>query len=100
MSDPISGESAVSCALTLAHYSSPQPVDNVTFEDLQQAVDKLALEDRVALWRSCPAPHAPDQLLILDSTLTTSGLRYCPRCLVAFTTDGRAVNAPGRRYER
>ena len=72
----------------------------MTFEQLQEAVGKLSTEDRFALWCSCPASHPAEQLPVLESTFTKSELRYCPRCLVAFTTDGRALNAPGRRHER
>jgi hypothetical protein len=72
----------------------------VTFEQLQQAFGELSNEERLLLWQSCPAQHTRERLLLLDSHFSSSELRYCPRCLVAFTTDGRALNAPGRRYDR
>jgi hypothetical protein len=72
----------------------------VTFEQLQDAVGQFSNEERFELWRTCPWSHPPDTLLALDTGVTSQVLRYCPRCLVAFTMDGLALNAPGRRVER
>ena len=72
----------------------------MTFEQLQQAVGQLSQEERAGLWRSCPTVHPPENLVVLETSFTTGVLRYCPRCFVAFTDDGRALNAPGRREER
>jgi hypothetical protein len=72
----------------------------VTFEQLQQVIGELSNEARLRLWQSCPVYHPRETLLLLDSNVSFRELRYCPRCFVAFTPDGRALNAPGRRYER
>lgn len=72
----------------------PQPGRKgvVTFEQLQHAVDQLSPQERLELWKTCPAPHPPESLLVVDTSLTTSGvLRYCPTCFVVFTADGRAI---------
>ena len=72
----------------------------MTFEELQQAIDQLSQAERMELYRTCPATHPPDQLLPLDRHGSSGALRYCARCLVVFAADGRALNAPGRRWER
>ena len=72
----------------------------MTFEELQQAIDRLAPAERMELYRTCPATHSPDQLLELERHGFSGIRRYCARCLVVFAEDGRALNAPGRRWER
>jgi hypothetical protein len=72
----------------------------VTFEELQRDVAKLSPDDRLELYRSCPLVHPPETLLPLETSFSSDLRRYCPRCLVAFSSDGRALNAPGRRQER
>ena len=73
----------------------------MTFDALQQAVGQLSPEQRMELWRTCPAAHPPETLLVLKTSRSSDGpLRYCPRCFVVFAEDGRAITAPGRRWER
>lgn len=72
----------------------------MTFEQLQDAVDQLSPAERMELYKTCPATHQPDQLLALERDASSGVRKYCPRCLVAFAEDGRAINAPGRRWER
>jgi hypothetical protein len=77
-----------------------QKVVVMTFEQLQQAVAQLSPADRLDLYRSCPSPRPLETLLALETSTTSSAVRFCARCLVAFSQDGRALNAPGRRHER
>jgi hypothetical protein len=75
-------------------------VATVTFEELQQAIARLSPAERMDLYRTCPATHPPDKLLALERHGSSGVLRYCARCLVIIAADGRALNAPGRRWER
>ena len=73
----------------------------MTFVELQHAVGQLSREQRMELWRTCPAAHPPETLLMLETSRSSDDLlRYCPRCFVVFAEDGRAITAPGRRWER
>ena len=73
----------------------------MTFVELQQTVGQLSPKQRMELWRTCPAAHPPETLLVLETSRSSDGLlRYCPRCFVVFAEDGRAITAPGRRWER
>jgi hypothetical protein len=72
----------------------------MTFEELQRDVARISPAERMELYRTCPATHPPGELLPLERHGSSGVLRYCARCLVVFTEDGRAINAPGRRWER
>jgi hypothetical protein len=72
----------------------------VTLEELQQGVARLPPDYRLELYRTCPLIHPPEKLLALETRLASGVLRYCPRCLVVCSSDGRALNPPGPRQER
>jgi hypothetical protein len=69
----------------------------ITFELLERHTAQLSPAERRTLRLACPSPHPADGLREMPADAEHGALRYCPKCFVAFTADGRPLNPPSSR---